>query len=788
MCTRKLVSICDFVISAQAYCGLYFMKITSWCIHLAMAVCILLVPCRSVAHGRSASVLTVQDAIHMTRIQQSVDGKSWKGGVVAISSGGDTAAMVVWHGDLPCNCNIYDLMILSLTKRSRPRMVESVKFKGDPNDQFASPFLDVRFFDNDRGISYIGIDDSGVSQVYALNISNGHVSQLTHHSSSVRAYAMDGKGRLVAFAAVSPPLQSERSRLSGDGVFLWDNNLFPMRFPYYSAGPLLWGESGVTRQYFIVQKDKPRANLFFDSLWSRPATPVDLSNSRVASSPTDTLMDENVLKLVSSLTVDPKGRYVLFFPYGLTRHDMHPERYAYYNKPPMNSPYVRRMAAPYGLVDLKTGKIKRLIDAPHSPFDINSGGGDPLWAPDGKSVLIYTLLPNDTSSRPVWVEMDMATRQFNKLDISSGWQPSGWKNQGDILLLSGRDGHVGIMHRLRNGKWGKIIDAGAAMGFDRNWPVATNGHLVIGVKDDLLTPPDVASYDLSSKKVTVLTNFNPQLHGRNYGSTRLLHWKSQCDSGASGFLIKPVDYREGTRYPLVIYLDDGTLGHEGRPYLLDGVQQLSGFAAQMLAAKGFVVLYAREPHMRSIVETPKEGACISEYIVSAIRKLDEDGLVNSKQVGLSGWSRAGYYVDYLLIHSGFDFAAASNIDGGSSEYNDGMRPFTDDELKSIHTPLLFEPHGLLSLVHQGEMADRMSALQKPNEILYFAAASHQTTRPQHRLRSLETQIDWWRFWLEGFEDQAPSKKAQYRHWEKLCSMQKEANPHRFTSCIERTRR
>jgi dipeptidyl aminopeptidase/acylaminoacyl peptidase len=743
-----------------------------------------LVSYQSVAHGANESALTIQDAIHMTRIQQSVDGKSWKGGVVAISSSGKSAAMVDWHGDLSCNCNIYDLLVLNLTGKPGSEVVKSVKFKGNPDDQFASPFLEVRFIDDDKSISYIGIDNEGVSQVYVLGISDGRVKQLTHHSSSVRTYAMDQEGRLLAFAAVSPSKSSRKSKLDDDGVFLWDHDLFPMRFPYYSAGPLLWNESGETRQYFMKLPGKSQAKLFFDSRQSRPAIPVDLSDSRAASSPTDTLMDENVLKLVSSLTADPKGRYVLFFPYGLTDHDMHSERYAYYNKPPMNSPYVRRMAAPYGLVDLRTGKIERLMDAPHSPFDINSGGGDPLWAPDGKSVLIYTLLPNDTSSQSMWGEMDIATRQFNRLNIPSGWRPTSWEDQGNTLVLNGKYGHVGIMRRLHGREWGKIVDIGAAAGFDRDWPVATNGRSVIGVKDDLLVPPDLASYDLSSKSMTVLTNLNPQLHGRNYGSTSLLRWKSQCDADASGFLIKPVDYKKGVRYPLVIYLDDGTLGHEGRPFLLDGVQQLSGFAVQMLAAKGFMVLYTREPHMRGIVETPKEGVCISQYIMSAIKQLDDEKLVDTRRVGLSGWSRAGYYLDYILIHSGFEFSAAINIDGGSSEYNDGMRPFTDGELKDIHTPILFEPHGLLSLVHQSKMADRMSALHRPNDILYFAAASHQTTRPQHRLRSLETDIDWWRFWLEGFEDPASNKVPQYKHWEKLCEMQKGETPRKFTSCVE----
>jgi hypothetical protein len=65
------------------------------------------------------------------------------------------------------------------------------------------------------------------------------------------------------------------------------------------------------------------------------------------------------------------------------------------------------------------------------------------------------------------------------------------------------------------------------------------------------------------------------------------------------------------------------------------------------------------------------------------------------------------------------------------------------------------------------MANRMEALGKPNEILYFAAASHSTVRPRHRLRSLGVHMDWWRFWLKREEDADPAKAQQYIHWRKL---------------------
>jgi hypothetical protein len=40
-----------------------------------------------------------------------------------------------------------------------------------------------------------------------------------------------------------------------------------------------------------------------------------------------------------------------------------------------------------------------------------------------------------------------------------------------------------------------------------------------------------------------------------------------------------------------------------------------------------------------------------------------------------------------------------------------------------------------------------------------------------RLTSQQTNVDWFRFWLHGYEDPDPAKAAQYRRWERLRKLQ-----------------
>jgi hypothetical protein len=40
-------------------------------------------------------------------------------------------------------------------------------------------------------------------------------------------------------------------------------------------------------------------------------------------------------------------------------------------------------------------------------------------------------------------------------------------------------------------------------------------------------------------------------------------------------------------------------------------------------------------------------------------------------------------------------------------------------------------------------------------------------KPQERLASQGGTVDWFRFWLQGYEDADPAKAEQYRRWREL---------------------
>jgi dipeptidyl aminopeptidase/acylaminoacyl peptidase len=333
-----------------------------------------------------------------------------------------------------------------------------------------------------------------------------------------------------------------------------------------------------------------------------------------------------------------------------------------------------------------------------------------------------------------------------------------------------------------------LQELGAPAHFDLNPEYASGvfGKYIVGVRDSLTKAPEIAIYDRVSKKTTTLTDLNPQLRRRMFGQVSRIFWRGADGSdGHFGYLIKPVVYTSGKRYPLVILLKDESYNAEDNSFIIDGQKQLGGFAAQMLANEGIMVLFTPDPLSGySLESTPREVPNMMAHVESGITYLDRLGLIDPQRVGISGWSRAAMYTDYIIAHSKqIRFAAASDVDGGGN-YQHFMLHLNianpkdilpdnqvDLHLRDVHTPLMSEEHGIPDLLTQSQLIGDLEALQKPVELYYYPNAPHNLKAPLQRYASLTRNIDWFRFWLQGYEDPNPRKAEQYAYWRKLRALQ-----------------
>jgi dipeptidyl aminopeptidase/acylaminoacyl peptidase len=179
---------------------------------------------------------------------------------------------------------------------------------------------------------------------------------------------------------------------------------------------------------------------------------------------------------------------------------------------------------------------------------------------------------------------------------------------------------------------------------------------------------------------------------------------------------------------------------------------------------------------------------------SAIAQLDAEGIIDPKRVGIVGFSRTCWHVEQALIDQPSLFAAATIADGmdlGYMQYDlfgegrpalrkeyekiigakpDGngldnwVRQSPGFHLENVTTPIRIEAIGPSSVLMEWEIYAALRRENKPVDLIYIPGGQHILQKPLDRLASQQGDVDWFRFWLEGYQDPDPSKTEQYRRW------------------------
>jgi dipeptidyl aminopeptidase/acylaminoacyl peptidase len=321
------------------------------------------------------------------------------------------------------------------------------------------------------------------------------------------------------------------------------------------------------------------------------------------------------------------------------------------------------------------------------------------------------------------------------------------------------------------------------------------GQLSVGVREDMNTPPALWATDRVTKISKKLWDPNVRLVGMNLGKVSLLQWKDASGYTWSGGLLLPPNYVSGKRYPLVIQ----THGFEPQVFLSDG-DSATAFAARPLASAGIIVLQMNggdENNFRTSQELPDN----IRGFESAIALLDTKGFIDPKRVGAIGWSRTGYYVEGAMVADPQLFAAASITDStdgsyiqellrgkdapegtfmyGAPPYGNGLEAWMKEapgfHLDRVETPLLVGAlggdDGIVDILFEWELYASLRMQNKPVDLMYIPDGHHSLQKPLERLASQQTNVDWFRFWLQGYEDPDPVKRVQYKRWEGLRSLQ-----------------
>lgn len=171
----------------------------------------------------------------------------------------------------------------------------------------------------------------------------------------------------------------------------------------------------------------------------------------------------------------------------------------------------------------------------------------------------------------------------------------------------------------------------------------------------------------------VVLDLNPQIQTWRLGKQEIMRWTNSRGDKLDGIVIKPADYEEGRRYPLIV---------DGYPVLGNFFRGITLYGNQGWASRGYVVFnpHARAPHVwvsavggqayDQAGKGPEGWDVAVDDVLSGVDELIRQGLVDPDRMGLYGMSMGGGVVDYLVTRT-HRFRCAVTV---GSMYPDWARP------------------------------------------------------------------------------------------------------------------
>ena len=763
-----------------------FAKSLSW-VALAVASNLLGAPAFANQEASKRRPLTVEAALGMRQVLAHLDGEP-----VSMSPDGTRYVVRLVRDDVARGGVLLEVMSGRVDTFAHAGTIETIAtlFTTAESDWLTGRLPTIHpamshlvWLDNER-VAFLWNDGRSPTQILTVNVRSKQVSLATSHVTSVQAFTSGGGGGSFIYLA-SPELGAEYQKrmvaMMREGFAMPGPNAIETVLAGRFDGFIPWNNYEV----FVAQRSGFARKVSCHKIhcgWLRE-TPERFS---------------------------PDGRYSIFThaPAAALSEEWHGYASAELRKDlaiaQLDATDLDRAAriGHLGLLDVDRGEMRPLWDVPRTIYLPQTSV---VWSPDSRRVLIGpTFLPLAQADAAglagtAVADVDVRTGRFRSLPIPPDQigkvRPVTWSS-GGIVELS--DGHVRLQFRDIRGKWVPAAEPSRLEGKEAPVPVVR-----IELREGPNTPPALYAVDVASGRERVVLDVEPRLR-TDYvlGRVENVSWSDFEGRIWKGTLYYPAGYTPGRRHAFTIQFPDSS---PSRIFSLSGAGRGRGavFAAQMLANRDMAVL-SLESHadVSAVIGTPDEAELIRVGAQAAIDHFVNAGLVDRGKVGLIGFSRSGWHVQYIVSHSTQPIGAAvaaDNIDssyvqnvllggmGGWSARQNGGDPFgagltawLDRALgfnaHNVRSPLRLEVDtgGVAALPLAWEMYSQLHQLKKPVELVMVPdseAASHPLQMPNQKRFSQEGTVDWMDFWLNGREDPDPRKAEQYRRWRVLREQQ-----------------
>lgn len=364
-----------------------------------------------------------------------------------------------------------------------------------------------------------------------------------------------------------------------------------------------------------------------------------------------------------------------------------------------------------------------------------------------------------------------------------------WQPDGDALVFQTEARGVQTLHRwdIAANEVRAVAQLEGTLGGGRDGqsPCAITSRLAICVAAAPGSPPSLQSIELDVGQQRTLFDPNPRLRAATLQPERLT-WSGGEGHDYVGWLFLPPGAPRRTPLFITYYTCEGYIrGGVGDEWPLEALAR-AGIAA-LCITKARTDLTREDDGMIGY-RVAQEG------IEAVIPLLAGRGLVDPERVGMGGLSFGTESTLWTMIHS--DVLAAASIASGTIEpayyWLNGVRGRDNHEVlrrywhlgapdetperwralspaaqvDRIRAPLLMqlpEQEARSSI----ELHARLTLSTTPVELYVYPDEPHVKFLPRHKYAAYERNLDWFRYWLQGYVDPDPLKTAQYQRWEAL---------------------
>jgi dipeptidyl aminopeptidase/acylaminoacyl peptidase len=415
------------------------------------------------------------------------------------------------------------------------------------------------------------------------------------------------------------------------------------------------------------------------------------------------------------------------------------------------------------------GSLTKISD---HPFE----DSEPRWSPDGSHIVFA-----GRTTRREFPKLYLAPSSggesalaVDNLDLIPGdlrWGPTG----EDLLFYSGDHARTHIFRAdLKSRKVSAVTSGERAV---HAMDFSTKTGVMVYLANDFQHLDDLYVADLKGHEEKKLTDVNGDLWSQlDPQPVVRVPYKSTDGWEIDGFLVKPLGWQAGQKYPMILSVHGGPAGQYG----VDWYHEF-----QVYAAKGWAVFFCNprgstgygQKFERGIVNN-WGGMDYQDIMAGLDTVLKQNDWIDTSRLGVTGGSYGGFMTNWIVGHTNrfkaavtlrsvSNFISDEGTRDGAYGHEDDFKDllFNDFEqywaasplkyAKNVKTPtlILHSDNDFRVPLEQGEQWFR--ALQHygvTSELVIFPRENHNLTRtgePKHLVESLKWQTYWFDKYLNN---------------------------------------